>query len=90
MEPDVSLLYSPEPVTCPFPSQINPVHALSSYFLKDCLNTVLPSTSRSSKWAPSFMSAHQIPVCTSRAICPSHLILLNVITQIIFDENHRL
>lgn len=80
METYVSLLYSPEPATYLFLSQINPVHALSSYFLKDSLNNVLPPTARSSKWAPSFMNAHQSPVTTSRATCPPHLILLNVIT----------
>ena len=37
----------------------------------------------------SLMIAHQSPVWTTRATCPTHLVLLDAISQIIFDENHR-
>ena len=39
------------PIPVPIPSQIDPVHAQTSHFLKIVLNTVLPSTSESSKWS---------------------------------------
>ena len=60
-------------------SQLDPVHALTSYFLNIHLNIILRSTPWSPKWFfPSGFSAKTLytslfsPV---RATCPAHLIL---------------
>jgi len=45
MEPEGSQV----PATCPYPSQLDPVHTPTSHFLNIHLNTILPSTPGSPK-----------------------------------------
>ena len=81
----------PPPV--PTLSQINPVHAHPHPFLKIHHNIILPTMPGSSKWRLSFTfptkTLHApllFPIC---ATCPTHLILLNMINQIILGEECR-
>ena len=72
---------------CPPPvpnlSQFDPVHTPTSHFLKIHLNIILPSTPGSSKWS---VYASPLPI---RTTCPSHLILLDFITQTILGEEYK-
>ena len=77
----------------PILSQINPIHALTSHFLKIHLNIILPSRPWSSKWPISLRFPHEIPVYNSTlpqtCYMPAHLILLDLIPRTIFGEKYR-
>ena len=77
----------------PILSHIDPVHAHTSHCLKIHLNIILSSMPGSSKWFfPSGFHTKTLqtpllsPIC---ATCPTHLILLELITQIISGEEYR-
>ena len=93
MESEGSLPHSQVPATCPSlePDQYSPCPL--SHFLKIHLNIVLPSTLGSSKLSLSLEFPPEPCIHLSspsiRATCPVHLILLDLITRIIFDEEYR-
>ena len=94
MEPEGSLPHSQVPATCPYPvparSSPYPLIQLPEIHL----NTIPPSMPGSPKWPLSFRFPHQNPVYASpfspiRAICPAHLILLDIITWRILGQQYR-
>jgi hypothetical protein len=70
-------------------SQPNPVHILTSHFLKIHHHIILPPTPGSPQWSLSLRFPHQNPVHASRfpirATCPAHRIL-DFITRTILGE----
>ena len=82
------------PPTVPILNQLDPVHTLTSYFLKTHLNIIVPSMPGSPKWSLSLRLPHQNPVYAPllspiRATCPAHVILLDFITRTILAEEYR-
>ena len=76
--------------TVPILSQINPVHASQSHFLKIHLNFILPSIPGYSKWSlsPSKPCMH-LSCPPIHATCPAHLIIPDLITWIIFGKGYK-
>jgi hypothetical protein len=94
METGVSLPCSQETATGPILSQMHQVHTNPSYFSKIHFNVILQSTcSLLTGLFPSGIPTtilygfHFNPM---RATCPVHLILLDLIILIIFDEEWKL
>ena len=57
----------------PILNQINPIHVLSSHFLKIRLNIIVQSTSGSSKWSPTLRYSHQNSVYASLIVHPCYI-----------------
>jgi hypothetical protein len=51
MEPEGPLQCSQEHATCPYLSEMNPIHVLQPYFPKNHFNISLASTPMSSEWS---------------------------------------
>jgi hypothetical protein len=69
--------------------QLNPIHALPSYFVKVLFNIILPSTSR------SFLQVFQPKFCTyssspSYVLISFHLMIFDLIAIIIFGEGYKM
>lgn len=80
----------------PILNLINPVQALTSYFLKICFKIMFPYIPVSSKWPCSFRfplsnPMYVVPFFPYVPQCPDHLIILDLTTQIIFGggTNHE-
>jgi len=85
--------HSQVPATWSYPEPDQSSPCPPSHYLKIHLNIILPSTPGISKGSFPLRFPHQNLICTSplpiRATCPSHLILLDFITRIIFCEVYR-
>jgi len=87
-EPEGSLPHSQAPATSSYPETDLSSPCIHIPLLED------PSTPGPSKWSLSLGSPHQNPLHTLpapiRATCPAHLMLLDMITQIILGEYRSL
>jgi hypothetical protein len=73
---------------------MHPEYTFPTYFPNIHSNIILPSTPRSSACSLPFRFSNQNTVHTSylsyACTCPAHLILLDLITLIMFDEAYKL
>jgi len=81
------------PLHVPILRQLDPVHTLTSHFLKIHLNIILPSRTGSLKWFfPSGFPTKTLytPLLSPiRTTFPTHLIHLDLMTRTILGEEYR-
>jgi hypothetical protein len=94
MEPEDSLPCSQDPITGPYSRPDNSVHSLLPHLYKIHFNIILPSTpilpSGPFPWGFSIKMLYVSLFSPTRVTCPAHLILLDFITPLIFDAQHKL
>lgn len=75
----------------PIPTENNPAYTISIYFFKIYFNISHSSKPRTSKWRIYFTFPHQKSLCITRirSACPSHLILLYLITHLTSCEDYK-
>ena len=88
-----SLPLSQVPAICPYSESDQSCPCPSSNFLKLQFNIIFPSMPGFSRGTLPLMFPHQNPVCTSplphMRYMPTHLLNLDLITQIILGEQYR-
>ena len=81
------------PATCLYPEPDQSSPSFPTHFLKICLHSTLLSTPGSTKWSISLRVYHQTLYTNllfpTAATCPTHLIIFDVITRIIFGAENR-
>ena len=93
MEPEGSLPHSQEPATCPCPepdqstSLPHPTSWRYILILSSHLRLALPSALFPSGFR--IKTLYELFLSPIRNTCPNHLILLDLITLIMFDEDYR-
>ena len=91
MEPEVSLPHSQEPATRPYSDQSNPVHTtipLSEYLFEYYPFICAESSKRSLLFRFPHKALYTPLLSPIRATCPTHHILLDLITRIIFVDEY--
>ena len=85
-EPKSSLPHLQVPATCPHPEPDQPT---ASQFLKIHLNIILQSMPGSLSLRFPTKILYIPPLSPTHATCPTHLIILDFITRIIFGDQYR-
>jgi hypothetical protein len=75
-------------------NQMHPIHNFPTYFPQIHSKILFQSTPRSSEWSLYSSSPTKILnsflICPMHATCPSHLIIYDFVTRILFCEAYKL